>query len=87
VYLVEIGHCAVVVGKVADGLDRSDIPVHGINAFEDDQLRAVPCGLEQLFQMPGIVVPKQALFSSGTPHAFNHRIMIAGVGEDQAVRY
>jgi len=37
--LVEIGHGAVSLGKIADATNRGDVTVHRIQALEDDQLR------------------------------------------------
>ena len=46
--LVEIGHGAVAIGKIADAVDRGDVAAHRIEAFEDDELR--PLGARRLQQ-------------------------------------
>ena len=39
VHLVEVGHCVVLVSKVADFRNRRDVAIHRIDAFKGDQLR------------------------------------------------
>src|SRR6201987_5747920 len=36
VHLVDISHCAVAFGQIADAVDRRDVAVHGIEALEHD---------------------------------------------------
>src|SRR6266478_7354839 len=38
-YLVEIGHRAIALRKVADRFERRDVAVHRIDTLEDNQLR------------------------------------------------
>jgi hypothetical protein len=38
-HFIEIGHGAIALGEIADDVHRGDVAVHGIKAFEHDQLR------------------------------------------------
>jgi hypothetical protein len=86
VHLVQIGHGAILLGEVANALDRRYVAVHRIEALEHDQLglRRIG-GLEQLFQVPHVVVPEDLLLTSGLAHALDHGIVVEGVGQDHAV--
>lgn len=84
-HFVQIGHGAVSVGQVADGMDRRDISVHGIDAFEGDQLG--PLGgqaLEQFLKMGQIVVTEYVALAAGLANALDHRIVVVGIREDDA---
>jgi hypothetical protein len=86
-HFVAIGHRPVPLGKVADCVNGRDASVHGIKAFEHDQLRTRWVrSLEQLFEMAEIVMTPNLLFTAGPAHAFNHRIVVERVGQQQAVR-
>ena len=82
-HLVEIGHRAVLVGEIADFLDRRDIAVHRIDALEGDQLRRLRIGGGKLgFEVVEIVVPPDDALAVGIADAFDHRRMVQRVGED-----
>ena len=87
VHLVAIGHRAVFLGEIADRLDRRDVAVHRVEALEHDQLRPLArLRGEQLFEVLHVVVAPDLLFGAGLAHALDHRVVVPGVGEDQAVR-
>jgi hypothetical protein len=78
--LIEIGHGAVSLGKVADATDRGDVTVHRIQALEDDQLRPVRLdGLQQCLEMIDIVVPPDLPLASRMSNALDHRVVVHGV--------
>src|SRR5271156_3423365 len=86
VYLVEVSHCAIALGKVADCLEGSNVAVHRIDALEDDQLWASGrCSREQLLEMLKVIVAPDLPGTARGAHAFNHRIVIVSVGQDQAI--
>ena len=84
--LVDIGHGVVALGEIADRVDRRDVAVHRIDALERDQLRPVARRLQQLFEMREIVVAENLLVAAGLADALDHRIVVVGVRQDQAVR-
>jgi hypothetical protein len=87
VHLVAIGHGAVALGQIADGVDRRDVAVHRIEALESNQLRPLGIGgLEQFFEMADIVMPPDLLFAAGLAHAFDHGIVVERVRQNEAVR-
>ena len=82
-HLVEIGQRAVLLGEVADRVDRRDVAVHRIDALERDDLRACRRDLlEQLFEMLDVVVAEDVLLAAAAPDALDHRGVIVLVGED-----
>ena len=85
--LVEEGHRAVLVGNVADLANRRDVAVHGIDRLEGDQLGARRIGAgEHTVQVADVVVPEDFLFGLRVDDPFDHRIVVLGVGDHQAVR-
>ena len=69
-------------------IHRCDIAVHGIEALEHDQLRPLRTGRgKKLFELRHVVVAENLLLAMRLAHAFDHRVVIPGVGEDQAVRH
>ena len=84
-HLVDIGHRAIALGERDDVGDRRDIAVHRIEAFEDDQLGPIARFDQQLFEMRKIVMAKDLLLGARALHAFDHRIMVRGVGQNDAV--
>ena len=67
-------------------MHRGNIAIHGIERFEYDQLRPFAAGLlEQVFEMLDVVVVPDQLVATGVTHAFDHRIMIERIAEDQAI--
>ena len=67
--LVDIGHGAVLLGEIADLLDRRDVAVHRIEALEGDQLRPLGTrGDQQLLEMRDVVVAED-LSSRSRPGA------------------
>ena len=86
VHFVDIGQCVVSFGKRDDFADRREVAVHRVEALEHDELGAVErFGGEQLFEMGDVVVAPQFLFAARALHALDHRIVVQGVGEDQAI--
>ena len=85
--LVEIGHGAVALGEIADRMDRRDVAVHRIEAFEGDQLRPVAGRPQQLFEMREIVVAENLPLAARLADALDHRVVVVGVRQDQAVRH
>ena len=85
--LVDIGHGAVFLGEIADLRERRDVAVHRIEALAGDQLRPVGTRRDQqLFQMRHVVVAEDLALAAGLAHAFDHRIVVQRVRQDQAVR-
>ena len=85
-HFVEIGHGAVLFGEIADRADRRDIGIHRIDALEHDQLRPRGAGFfQQLFEMREIVVAENLLLAAGLANAFDHGVVVEGVGQDQAI--
>ena len=84
-HLIEIGHCAVFFGQIADLPDLPEIAFHRIDGFEADDLRRIlrRCA-QQLIEMRHVVVPVDALLRAGMAHAFDHRGVIEFVGEEDA---
>jgi hypothetical protein len=88
VHFVDIGHRAVTFGEIADAVDRRGIAVHGIEALEHDQLGPAGIGRsEQLFEVGHIVVTENLLLAVRLAHALDHRIVIPGIRQDEAVRH
>jgi hypothetical protein len=82
---VDIGEGVVLFRQVADGVDRGDVAVHRIDAFERDQLGQGRVGFgQQLFQMFQVVVTEHALFRAGIADAGNHAGVVQLVGKDHA---
>ena len=65
---------------------RGDVAVHGIDALEDDELGPVAGGAQQLLEMGEVVVAEDRLLAAGLAHALDHRVVVEGVRQDQAVR-
>ena len=86
VHLVQIGHRAILLGEVANALDRRKVAVHRIEALEHDELGLRRIGrLQQILEMLHVVVPEDLLLAPGLAHALDHGIVVEGVGQDQAV--
>src|SRR6516225_6926215 len=85
--LVNVGHRSMVLRKVTDAVHWSDVAVHRVESFEHDQLWPLRSLCRQQFlQMSDVVMAPDLLFNAGTAHALNHRIVVAGVRQDYAVR-
>ena len=85
--LVDVGQRIPALRRVEDLLDRRDVAVHRIEAFEHDELRPLErLGREQLLEMGDVVVAEDLLLAARAPHALYHRIVVERVGEDEAVR-
>ncbi len=85
-HLVNIGHGAIALRQGGDFRDGRDIAAHRIEALEDDELRAI-AGLDQQFlEMREVIVAENLPLGARALHALDHRVVIGGVGEDQAVR-
>ncbi len=87
VHLIDIGQRVVSFGQVADRVDRRDVAIHRIDAFEGDQLgHFLVLGGEQLLEMIEIIVPEDALFAARIADARNHAGVVELVGKDHAAR-
>ncbi len=85
VNLIDIGQRIVLVGQVADSVDGRDVAVHGVNAFERDQLRKVWIfRSEQFLEMRDIIVAKDPLFAARIADARDHAGVVQLVGKDDA---
>ncbi len=85
--LVDIGHGAVALGEIADLRQRRDVAVHRIKALAGDQLRPVGTGgAQQLLEMRHVVVAEHLALAAGLADAFDHRIVVELVRQDQAIR-
>ena len=68
--------------------DRRHVTVHRIERLEHDQLWPLRVGgLQQLFEMRHVVVAENLLLGAGLAHALDHRVVVARVRQDQAVRH
>ena len=85
-HLVHVRHGIVALGEFDDLLDRRDVPVHRVKALEDDQLVPLMAGrAQQLLKMRHIVVAEDHALRRRAADAFDHRVMVQGVRQDQAV--
>ena len=86
-HFIDIGHRAVALGEVADPGQRRDVAVHRIEALAGDQLRPVRTRRDQQFlQMRKVVVAEDLPLAAGLANAFDHRIVVERIRQDQAVR-
>ena len=86
-HFVEIGQRLELLGEVADLLDRADIAVHRVDAFEGDQFRARGIViLDQRAQMADIIVAEDAPVAAGTADTLDHRGMVERIGIDDQAR-
>ena len=86
--LVDIGQRIVPLGELHDLPNRRDVAVHRIEAFEKDQLWPAGSRLDQqLLEVSDVIVPPDPLIAIRPPHALDHRIVVEGVGQDQAIRH
>ncbi len=84
-YFVDIGQGVVFLREIANLADRGDIAVHGIDGFEQHDLRRFPVVfLEQAFQMLKIVVAPDALRAAALAHALDHGVVVLLVREDHS---
>ena len=86
VNLVDIGHRAIPFGEIANFCQRGDIPVHRVKAFANDDGRPTRGIAQQFLKMCDVVVAKHLIFAAGLADAFDHRIMIERVRQDETVR-
>ena len=85
--LVDIGHGAIALGEIADLRQRRDIAVHRIQALAGDQFWPLRTGgAQQFFQMRHVAVAKDLTLAAGLADAFDHRIVVERVRQDQAIR-
>ena len=84
-HLVEIGHGAILVGEIADLLDRPDVAVHRIDGLEGDELgpRGIG-GLELGLQVGEVVVAEDVALGTAVADALDHRGVVAGIREHDA---
>jgi hypothetical protein len=74
-------------GELADRTHGSEVAIQGIKALEQHDLgAALACGCQQLLEMTEIIVSEYLLCTIGLVDAFDHRVVVQFVGEDQAVR-
>ena len=85
-HLVHIGHGVVTAGEIGDRGDRRDVAMHRIKALEDDQLGALTARrAQELFEMGEIVMAENLPLRLGAADAFDHRIVVELIREDQAI--
>ena len=85
--LVQISHRAVTLGEIADAGNRRRVAVHRIEALERDQLRPARRRTHQQFlEMDEVVVAPDLFLDVRAANAFDHRVVVPRVGQDQAVR-
>ena len=85
--LVEIGHGAMLVGDVADLLDRRDIAVHRIDRLEGDEFGTAGLDARELaIEVLDVVVLEHEAFGAAVADAFDHRGVVRRVREDDAAR-
>jgi hypothetical protein len=78
----------VTSGEFADRSHGSEIAVHRIKTFEQHDLgTALTCGCQWLLEMTEVVVPKDLLRTIGLVDAFDHRVVIQFIGENQAAAF
>ena len=87
VNLVQISHCAVLLGDIANLGDRSDASTHGINRLERYDLRRIGRALRQLFrQILYIIVLPNLFFRLRVPDSFNHGSVVHLIRKDDGIR-
>src|SRR5712671_7206500 len=65
-HLVGVSHCAVTLGKIANPIDGSDVPIHRIERLEYNELWPTRLGgLEKFFEVVGIVMIEDSFFCAG----------------------
>ena len=85
--LVHVRHRVVTFGEVAYLGNRRDVAVHGVQAFEDDQLvAAVARGAKEFLEMGDIVVAEDHPLRRGAADALDHGIVVQRIREDEAIR-
>src|SRR6185437_2418494 len=86
-HLVDISHRAIFLGEIADLREWRDVAVHGIEALAGDQLGPIRSGRDQKrFEMPNVAVAEDHAVAAGLAYALDHRIVVEGVRENEAVR-
>ncbi len=86
--LVDISHRAILLGEIADAAYRREIAIHRIEALEHDELRPRRIGGgEQLLEMRHVVVAEDLFFGVRLTDTLDHRIVVPGVRQDQAIRH
>ena len=67
---------------IAQLLERTDGTRHRVDSFEGDDLRDVSRHrLQELLQMPWVVVPEYVLWDAAVPDALDHWGVVAGIRE------
>ena len=85
--LITIGHGTVGIGHVTDIADRRDIPIHGIDAFESDQLRrCLRKFCQHTPQIGDVIMLEENALRFAVAHALNHGGMIHLIRDDDATR-
>lgn len=83
---IKVGHRAIAFGDVANLGNRRDVAVHGVDALERNDLRAIGVDVRELTLQIGrrIVLP-DALFTTGMADSLDHAGMIERIREDDRV--
>ena len=84
--LVEIGHGAKGLGRVAQFGNRRDVAIHRVDRLKGDELG--PGGVdpgEQAAEILGVVMGEDVLLGTAAADSFDHRGVIRRVGEDDAI--
>lgn len=63
-HLVEVGKRTILLGEITNRRDWRDVPVHGVDAFESDDLgRALRNFSKFCFEVSNVVVTKNVLLA------------------------
>jgi hypothetical protein len=83
VHFVQIGHCAVFVGEVAEFPDRRDVAIHRIDGFKGDDLWRARIGGRKLgLEVRHRIVLEDDPLAFRVADALDHRSVVAGIRKD-----
>ena len=84
---VQIGDGAIALRHLDDLGDRRDVPFHGVDGFEGDELGCIRVGLrQQLAEVLSVVMAEDPFLRPRMTDALDHGRMIERIGEDDAAR-
>ena len=71
--LIEVSHCAEILGDIAKLSDRSDVTIHQIDRYEADHFRALGRQRRQdAGEVVRVIMPEDVLFDPAIANARNH---------------
>ena len=86
VHLVDERERVVALGDVGELGDRGDVAIHRVDRLERHNTGARGVLIAQeLLEVRGVVVPEDAHGRAAATHALDHRVVIIGVGVDDAL--